>query len=69
MVLPRYGLGLCEHEGYLYAFGGWVGAEIGSSLERYDPKTNMWSMVGHMPIPRFAMGVIQHQGKSHAQKD
>ena len=62
MVLPRYGLGLCAHGEHLYAFGGWIGAEIGNSLERYDPETNTWSMVGHMPTPRFAMGVVQHEG-------
>ena len=35
---------MCALDGYLYAFGGWVGEDIGGSIERYDPATNCWTL-------------------------
>lgn len=34
MSQTRSVLGACALDGYIYAIGGWVGAEIGDSIER-----------------------------------
>lgn len=34
MVVPRCEFGLAALHGYLYAIGGWVGDDIGGSIER-----------------------------------
>jgi hypothetical protein len=31
----RCEFGMCALDGFLYAFGGWVGEDIGGSIERY----------------------------------
>lgn len=53
---------MCATNGYLYAFGGWVGEDIGGSIERYDPSTDQWSLIAKMAEPRFSMGIFAHQG-------
>lgn len=53
MVIPRCEFGLCAHNGYLYAFGGWVGEDIGGSIERYDPIADEWKLESNMPEARF----------------
>lgn len=35
MVTPRCEFGLAALHGYLYAIGGWVGDDIGGTIERY----------------------------------
>lgn len=62
MVVPRCEFGLCALHGYLYAIGGWVGEDIGGSIERYDPLENVWTLDGCLPAPRFSMGVVAYQG-------
>ena len=42
MTVPRCEFGFCAFNNYLYAFGGWVGEDIGGSVERYDPRTDQW---------------------------
>lgn len=64
MVVPRCEFGLCALGGYLYAVGGWVGQDIGGSIERYDPSTDRWSLDGSLPAPRFSMGVVAFEGQS-----
>lgn len=39
-MIPRCAFGLTAFENSLYAFGGWVGEDIGGSIERYDPCAN-----------------------------
>ena len=51
-VVPRCEFGLAAVEGQLYAFGGWVGEDIGGSIEVYDPGLNEWRMQGTMQDPR-----------------
>ena len=36
MVVPRCEFGLATLHGYLYAIGGWVGEDIGDSIERLE---------------------------------
>ncbi|XP_053104084.1 actin-binding protein IPP isoform X2 [Hemicordylus capensis] len=59
---PRCGLGVCACYGAIYAFGGWIGAEIGSSIERFDPEENSWEVVGSMAVPRYNFGCCEMQG-------
>lgn len=66
MIVPRCEFGLCTWNGYLYAVGGWVGGgergDIGDSIERFNPQTNMWTLVGKLLQPRFSMGVVSYEG-------
>ncbi len=34
MCIPRCEFGMCALDGYVYAFGGWVGMDIGGTIER-----------------------------------
>jgi actin-binding protein IPP len=62
MVVPRCEFGLCSFGSSLYAFGGWVGQDLGGSIERYCPETDSWCLDGEMPQPTFSMGVVVHKG-------
>lgn len=62
MTVPRCGLGLAALDGALYAVGGWVGLEIGDSVERFDPGSGAWTTVDKVRTPRFAFGLTSHQG-------
>ena len=53
MMVPRCEFGLCAVDGFLYAFGGWVGEDIGGSIEMYDPGLNEWRMQGKMQVYIF----------------
>ncbi|KAK2583482.1 hypothetical protein KPH14_009450 [Odynerus spinipes] len=59
---PRCEFGLCALDNSLYAFGGWVGEDIGGSIEIYDPINNTWTLEGELPEPRFSMGVVAFEG-------
>lgn len=43
--------------------GGWVGAEIGNTIERFDPEENSWDVVGSMAKPRYCFGCCEMQGE------
>ncbi|XP_048845794.1 actin-binding protein IPP isoform X3 [Brienomyrus brachyistius] len=47
---------------YLYAIGGWIGSEIGKTMERYDPAENKWEIIGSMSVPRYYFGCCELQG-------
>ncbi|XP_019486479.1 PREDICTED: actin-binding protein IPP [Hipposideros armiger] len=59
---PRCGLGVCVCYGAIYALGGWVGAEIGNTIERFDPDENKWEVVGNMAMSRYYFGCCEMQG-------
>ncbi|KAL7985136.1 hypothetical protein Chor_003706 [Crotalus horridus] len=42
--------------------GGWIGAEIGTSVERFDPEENTWEIVGSMAVPRYNFGCCEIRG-------
>ncbi len=63
MTVPRCGLGLAALDGALYALGGWVGLEIGVTVERFDPDVGAWSKIDKMQTPRFAFGITSYQGE------
>ena len=66
MVIPRCEFGLCALDGCLYAFGGWIGEDIGGSIEKYNPHTDEWKLIAEMPEPRFSMGAVAYQGQCYS---
>lgn len=48
---------------YLYAIGGHDGTETLSSMERYDPCTNTWTLVAPLFRPIRFMSAVSHRGK------
>ena len=48
---------------YAYAIGGQDGAEILSSMEKYDPHTNTWTLVAPLPRPLRFMAAVSYRGK------
>jgi len=64
LTFPRCSAGACAINDRLYVFGGWIGAEIGKSVEFYDPQRKTWTVLDTFGgIPRYAMGVIEHDGE------
>src|SRR2546427_2552858 len=65
MPTPRVGLAVGVVNGILYAVGGSCcdpgeNANILSTVESYDPSTNMWTARAPIPTPRvgLAVGVV-----------
>jgi len=60
---PRRQLGVGVINNVLYAVGGWNGSNL-TTVEAYDPTTNMWTVKAAMPAPRrelaagFVNGVL-----------
>jgi len=50
--------------GALYAVGGHDGWSYLSSVERYDPDTQLWTHVAAMSAPRSTLGVAVVDGRS-----
>ena len=50
--------------GALYAVGGHDGWSYLSSVERYDPATQLWTHVAPMSAPRSTLGVAIVAGRS-----
>ena len=65
LMVPRCGLGLCALGDSVYAFGGWVGSEIGASVEKFDPEEGCWIRWDRMTMPRYTMGVVECEGELH----
>lgn len=47
---------------YCDILGGWIGSEIGKTMERYDPEENKWEVIGNMAVPRYYFGCCELQG-------
>lgn len=58
---PRSAFGACAHGKYIYVFGG-KGNYSSRTIERYDPTKNQWTFFANMPLPRFGMQVVEHDG-------
>ncbi|XP_052537698.1 kelch-like protein 5 isoform X3 [Tympanuchus pallidicinctus] len=63
MSKRRGGVGVTTWNGFLYAIGGHdapasnLTSRLSDCVERYDPKTDMWTSVASMSISRDAVGV------------
>ncbi|XP_046393869.1 actin-binding protein IPP-like [Ischnura elegans] len=62
MVVPRCEFGLCTCAGKLYAIGGWVGSDVDSSVESYDPIADEWRLEGNLPKSCSGVGAISYEG-------
>ncbi|KAG7263808.1 hypothetical protein CRUP_006576 [Coryphaenoides rupestris] len=63
LTFPRCGVGVCPCHGALYAFGGWIGSEIGKTVERYDPEENKWEVIGSMPFHATTLAAVSYKEK------
>uniref|UniRef100_A0A8D3AGC6 Kelch-like family member 5 n=1 Tax=Scophthalmus maximus TaxID=52904 RepID=A0A8D3AGC6_SCOMX len=63
MAKRRGGVGVATWHGFLYAIGGHdapassLASRLSDCVERYDPKTDVWTAVAPMSISRDAVGV------------
>lgn len=56
MLNPRSGLGTAVLGGHIYIVGGHDGSVPLSTMERYDPLVNEWSLQPHMTVGRDCVG-------------
>ncbi|XP_074085731.1 kelch-like protein 5 isoform X4 [Macrotis lagotis] len=72
MSKRRGGVGVTTWNGLLYAIGGHdapasnLSSRLSDCVERYDPKTDMWTAVASMSISRDAVGVCLLGDKLYA---
>uniref|UniRef100_A0A8B9Z2I2 Kelch like family member 5 n=1 Tax=Buteo japonicus TaxID=224669 RepID=A0A8B9Z2I2_9AVES len=72
MSKRRGGVGVTTWNGFLYAIGGHdapasnLTSRLSDCVERYDPKTDMWTAVASMSISRDAVGVCLLGDKLYA---
>uniref|UniRef100_A0A665XF96 Kelch-like protein 4 n=1 Tax=Echeneis naucrates TaxID=173247 RepID=A0A665XF96_ECHNA len=63
MAKRRGGVGVATYNNFLYAVGGHDApasnhcSRLSDCVERYDPKTDMWTTVSSLSVPRDAVGV------------
>ncbi|XP_068614372.1 kelch-like protein 4 [Brachionichthys hirsutus] len=63
MSKRRGGVGVATYNNFLYALGGHDApasnncSRLSDCVERYDPKTDMWTTVSSLSVPRDAVGV------------
>ena len=75
MSKRRGGVGVTTWNGLLYAIGGHdaptsnLTSRLSDCVERYDPKTDMWTAVASMSISRDAVGVCLLGDKLYAVGD
>ena len=58
----RCGLGVCSMDNCLYLVGGWIGSEIGSQVEKYDPDRQKWEVITHCRTLKCWVGVTADKG-------
>jgi N-acetylneuraminic acid mutarotase len=70
MALPSHHVAFCEHDGKIYAFGGFVYPETGpaawvpiNNTWEYDPAKDSWKAMAPMPTKRGAAEAAEVDGK------
>ena len=64
MKEARYGLGVVEENGKIYAMGGYPGSGPATDInEEYDPQTDKWTTKASMPEPMYDFGITVYTGK------
>jgi N-acetylneuraminic acid mutarotase len=70
MALPSHHVAFCEHDGKIYAFGGFVYPETGpaawvpiNNTWEYDPVNDSWKALAPMPTKRGAAEAAEVNGK------
>lgn len=66
MPTARGALSVTEHEGRLYAIGGYDGKANSSAVEVYDPIRNVWTAAAVLPTPRDHLATETVGGKIYA---
>lgn len=66
MPTARGALSVMEHEGMLYAIGGYDRKSNNAQVEVYDPARNQWTSVASLPTPRDHLATATAAGKIYA---
>ncbi len=66
MPTPRGALSVTEHDGKLYAIGGYDRESNIAEVEVYDPSTNAWTKRSSLPTPRDHLATATLSGKIYA---
>ncbi len=66
MPTPRGALSVTEHEGKLYAIGGYDRKANSAAVEVYDPERNTWASRAPLPTPRDHLATATVSGKVYA---
>lgn len=66
MPTPRGALAVVEHQGKLYAIGGYDGSNNIAALEVYDPATDSWGTKPPLPTPRDHLTAAVVRGQIYA---
>lgn len=63
MHCRRCYVSVAELNGFIYAMGGYDGNNRQNTAERYDPKTNQWTMIAPMSVQRSDASACTLNGK------
>lgn len=66
MPTPRGALSVTEHEGKLYAIGGYDRTANSAAVEVYDPARDSWASRASLPTPRDHLATATASGKIYA---
>lgn len=66
MPTARGALSVAEHDGKLYAVGGYDGKANSAAVEVYDPAQNLWTPRASLPTPRDHLATASVAGKIYA---
>ena len=66
MPTARGALSVTEHEGKLYAIGGYDGKANSPAVEVYDPARNVWTSRAPLPTPRDHLATATANAKIYA---
>ena len=66
MIEHRSSVGVGVLDGLLYAVGGYNGQTTVNTVERYNPRTEEWTMISEMTAARSMLGVASLNGQLYA---
>jgi len=66
MPTARGALSVTEHDGKLYAIGGFDRKANNAQVEVYDPAQNEWTTAASLPTPRDHLATVSVAGKIYA---
>ncbi|HYF99969.1 MAG TPA: kelch repeat-containing protein [Candidatus Saccharimonadales bacterium] len=66
MPSKRSGIGATSLDGFIYVLGGEQNQGTFDNNERYDPKTDAWTIEFPMPTPRHGLGLVSIDDKIFA---
>ena len=55
---------MCALDGFVYAIGGAESWNCLNTVERYDPRTDAWTLIAPMNVARRGAGVAVHAGET-----